>query len=106
MNDWTLLEQYLAKASAGPWIVVQEGDEIFVRSESGSDVTGLAFPSDAQGDYAFIAEARNKVGGILEENEKFFSLLLQHKVCPECGHRMNRQLYCVKCDSEWSRQES
>jgi len=100
--DWTRLSELLSLATPLPWTVRREEDEIVVIDTRGEDIFGLAPCDIAISDYEFIAEVRNTLGKLLEQHQKFYDLLIYHRVCLDCGTRMNRQLYCVKCDIEWA----
>lgn len=101
IRDWSHLENLLAATSPGPWAISSEGQDIAVVDLNGQDVTGLAPSSEARPDFVFISEVRNQLALVLQDLDRYLSLLLQHRVCLECGIKMNRQLYCVKCDLQW-----
>ena len=99
--DWHHLSSLLASTSPGPWVISEEGDDVCVVDAKGGDITGLAPKQEALSDFQFIVEARNSIPGLLNTIDRYLQLLLQHRVCLDCGIKMNRQLYCVKCDTEW-----
>jgi len=101
MKDWSHLELLLASASGGPWALAEEGGDIYVVNAGGEDVTGLATRADALADYSFIVSVRNEIKELLADREALLALLIENKVCPACTKKMNRQLYCVKCDLVW-----
>lgn len=102
MFDWTRLSELLSDAAPMPWSVRYENEEVVVVDPKGEDITGLAPLDIAASDYEFIAEVRNTLGELLVQHQKFYEMLLNHRICLECGSRMNRQLYCIKCDIEWT----
>jgi len=100
-QDWSFLETLLASASKGPWVLSKEGDDVAVVDALGQDITGLAPASEAGEDYRFIVETRNNLSQVLFTLDRYLQLLFQHRICIDCGIKMNRQLYCVKCDHQW-----
>jgi hypothetical protein len=102
MQDWSWLRSLHAAASPGPWVLQFEDSEAVVVDAEGFDITGVAPADSAANDFKLIADLQANLIQILDELERHQDLLLAHKVCLECGKRMNRQLYCVKCDLEWS----
>lgn len=106
MQDWSWLRSLHAAASPGPWVLQLEGSEAVVVDAEGFDITGMAPADAASNDFRLIVELHSNLTKILDELDRQQDLLLAHKVCLECGKRMNRQLYCVKCDLEWSSSEN
>ncbi|NBR25233.1 MAG: hypothetical protein EBU08_15950 [Micrococcales bacterium] len=100
MDFLSNLEELLKKTSDGPWSIRQEGQEICIVNKNGDDVSGLA-QEDARPDYEFIVESRNKLPELIKYHNRLIDMLFQHRVCLDCGSKMNRQLYCIKCDVEW-----
>lgn len=96
------LSELLNKATPGPWTLEDSGAVIAVLNARGEDVTGPAPRLEAIDDYLFIIEAYNSLPALLEDYNRLSDLVLNARICLECGKRMNRQLYCVKCDLEWS----
>lgn len=102
MQDWSWLRSLHESASPGPWVLKHEGSDVVVVDSEGFDITGVAPKESAEIDFKLIADLQSNLTEILDEIERQQDLLLAHKVCLDCGKRMNRQLYCVKCDLEWS----
>ena len=99
--DLQYLTSLLQAATPGPWALIEEGEDICVVDARGRDITGLAPKQEALADFRLITESFNNLPELLNTLDRYLQLLLQHRVCLDCGIKMNRQLYCVKCDTEW-----
>lgn len=105
--DIEQLQAILSRASKGPWRLQDEpNNEVAVVNDGGGDVSGPAPRGEALNDYTLIVELRNYLPTLIEQNIHYLAMLLDNRICLDCGKKMNRQLYCVKCGIEWDTDEA